>query len=65
MKGVLKFMKNYLFLDNESGEQFFVECKTLAEAWIIVWENFEDDSDIRFLGAYTSEEADILGYDTY
>lgn len=65
MKGVLKFMKDFLFLDNESGEQFFVECETLTEAWGIVWENFGEDSDIRFLGVYTDEEADILGYDTY
>lgn len=58
-------MKDFLFLDNESGEHFFVECETLTKAWNIVWENFEEDSDIRFLGAYTDEEADILGYDTY
>lgn len=58
-------MKDFLFLDNENGERFFVECETLAGAWIIVWENFGDDADVRFLGAYTDEEADILGYDTY
>ena len=58
-------MKDYLFIDDESGEQFFVECKTLTEAWGIVWENFGGDVTIRFLGVYTDEEADILGYDTY
>lgn len=58
-------MKNYLFLDNESGERFFVECETLTKAWDIAWDNFEESSDIRFLGVYTNEEADILGYDTY
>lgn len=58
-------MKNYLFTDRESGEYFFVECKTLTEAWNILWENFGEVSDIRFLGVYTVEEADILGYDTY
>lgn len=58
-------MKNFLFLDNESGEQFFVECETLTKALSIAWENFGEDSDIRFLGVYTDEEADILGYDTY
>lgn len=65
MKGVLKFMKDFLFLNNENGELFFVECKTLAEAWIIVWENFEEDTDIEYISEYSVEEADILGYDTY
>lgn len=58
-------MKNYLFLDNESGHCFFVECETLTDAWDTVWQNFEEDSDISCLGIYSVEEADILGYDTY
>lgn len=58
-------MKDFLFLDNESGERFFVECETLTEALGIAWKIFGEDSDIHFLGAYTNEEADILGYDTY
>ena len=58
-------MKNYLFIDNESGEQFFVECETLTEAWDIVRENFGEDSDIGYIEVYSVEEADILGYDTY
>jgi hypothetical protein len=58
-------MKNFLFLNNENGELFFVECKTLAGAWIIVWENFEEDADIEYISECSAEEADILGYDTY
>ncbi len=58
-------MKDFLFLNNENGELFFVECKTLTEAWNIVWENFEEDTDIKYISEYSVEEADILGYDTY
>lgn len=58
-------MFDYLFIDNESGEQFFVECRTLAEAWIIVWENFGGDVDVEYIDKYTVEEAEILGYDTF
>lgn len=58
-------MKDFLFIDNESGEQFFVECETLTDAWNIARENFGEDSDISCIGIYSVEEADILGYDTY
>lgn len=58
-------MKDFLFLNNENGELFFVECETLTEAWGIVWENFEEDIDIEYISEYSVEEADILGYDTY
>ena len=58
-------LRDYLFIDNESGEQFFVECRTLAEAWITVWENFGDDADVEYIDEYTVEEAEILGYDTF
>ena len=58
-------MRDFLFEDNDTGEQFFVECFSLNEAWKIVLENFGEDADIDFIDAYTPEEAEILGYDTY
>ena len=58
-------MFDFLFMDNDSGEQFFVECRTLDEAWAIIYGNFDDDADIEFLGEYSVKEAEILGYDTY
>ena len=58
-------MWDFLFIDNESGEQFFVECNNRREAMQTVWENFGEDADIECIGRYTVEEADILGYDTY
>ena len=59
-------MRDYLFIDNESGEQFFVECETLDEAWEIARDNWgEETDDLEYLGEYTIEEAEILGYDTF
>lgn len=58
-------MKDYLFIDNETGEEFFVECASKHEAWEIIWQNWGQNSDIDFCGVYSVEEADILGYDTY
>ena len=59
-------MKDYLFIDNESGEQFFVECESLAEAWGIARDEWgKETDDLEYLGEYTIEEAEILGYDTF
>lgn len=60
-----KTMFDYLFIDNVSGEEFFVECDTLKEAWGIVCENFGPENECEYLGRYSVEEAEILGYDTY
>lgn len=58
-------MKDYLFMDNESGEQFFVECEYLEKAWVILeMSGFEAD-EVEYLGEYSVAEAEILGYDTY
>lgn len=57
-------LRDYLFIDNESGEQFFVECRTLAGAWTTVWENFGDDADVEYIDEYSVEEAEIIGLDT-
>lgn len=58
-------MKDYLFMDNESGEQFFVECEYLEKAWAILeMSGFEVD-EVEYLGEYSVAEAEILGYDTF
>lgn len=54
---------NYLFIDNESGEEFFVQAECFADAEGTAVENFGDS--IRFIGKYTDEEAEWMGYDTY
>ena len=62
-------MKDYLFeiIDEDSeccGEQFFVECKSLREAWEIADENFHDVA-LRCFGSYSVAEAEMYGLDTY
>ena len=58
-------MKDYLFIDNESGEQFFVECESFKEAQEILADNDFAWEEVDFLGEYEVWEAEILGYDTY
>ena len=53
-------MWDYLFIDNESGEEFFVECDTEDEAWNIIDENFGDSATIELEGRYTVQEAEML-----
>ena len=62
-------MFDYLFeiVGEESelcGEEFFVECDSLEEAWSIAESNFPNE-DLRYWGQYDPEEAEILGYDNY
>lgn len=58
-------MFDYLFIDNESGEQFFIECEYLEKAWVILEMSGFEANEIEYLGEYTVAEAEILGYDTY
>lgn len=58
----MKFYKDYLFFDEETGENFFVETNSLAKAVEIAREYFDDPT---FVEVYTSAEAEILGFDTY
>lgn len=57
-------MWDFLFEDRETGEEFFVECKSAREAWQIAWENF-GEGNVEFKGRYTVEEAEAWGLDTY
>lgn len=57
--------KDYLFYDPDTGEQFFVECECLCDAFEILLENEFDPNALVLCGVYDREEADILGYDTY
>lgn len=57
---------DYLFHDEETGEDFLVEVPQTStakeEAIKIAEENFEEPRLIRKMD---EDEADILGYDTY
>ena len=61
---------DYLFEDEETGEQFFVELRAdegtdkelYEKACEIAQENFEAPV---FIDIYDAEDAEKLGYDTY
>lgn len=57
-------MWDFRFIDNDSGEEFFVECESQREAWQIVWREFGEDADIEYEGRYTVAEAEMIGLDT-
>lgn len=58
-------MRDFMFYDNESGEEFFVECASLDEAWNILNDDFGDTATIEFVAIYTVAEAEMIGLDTY
>lgn len=58
-------MWDFMFIDNVSGEEFFVECDTLKEAWGIVCDNFGPENECEYEGRFTVEEAEMIGLDTF
>jgi len=46
------------------GEEFFVECDTFEDACGIAMDNFPDE-ELRYLGKFSPEEAEMMGLDTY
>ena len=62
-------MRDYLFqiIEGEGeGEQFFVECDSLAEAWrILTEENDFDESVLEYVCEYSPAIAEAMGLDTY
>ena len=58
-------MKNYLFVCEEGedeGEEFFVQEENYTKAREIAEKYF---GIVRFCGAFTDDEAEMLGFDTY
>ena len=67
MKGVLKFMKNYLFeivSGDYEGEEFFVQANDKAEA-VKIAKDVSNGEKVRYYGVYSDEVAERMGYDTY
>lgn len=57
-------MKDYWFRDNETGNEFFVECETDDEAWTIVEEN-NLGGLLEIVDIIEPWEAEQIGLDTY
>lgn len=56
-------LRDYLFESLETGEEFFVETdEGSRRAKETAMEYF---GEVKFIGAYLPEQADLLGYDTY
>ncbi len=57
-----KEMKNYLFYDYDSGENFIVETENKEKAYMIAYTYFKEP---KFCEELSDLVAEILGYDTY
>jgi hypothetical protein len=55
-------MKNYLFHDYETGEDFIVETDAKEKAYLCAYTYFKDP---KFCGEISYFEAEMLGLDTY
>ena len=58
----IEIMKNYLFHDDETGEDFFVQEESLSKANEIAHEYFKRPF---FTDEMNDAEAEMYGYDTY
>lgn len=57
---------NYCFIDDNSGEVFFVQATNEADAWAIAERVFDDEEpDLRLLDVVSDEVAEAMGFDTY
>ena len=55
-------MKNYLFHDDETGEDFLVESLTEETAYIYAYQYFETP---KLINEVSDFEAEMMGLDTY
>lgn len=58
-------MNNFLFLDNLTGERFFVQAGVMEDAWDEAEDIVDDPDELEYLGVFGDEEAECMGYDTY
>lgn len=56
-------MKHYLFIDDESGEEFLVGAYNIIEGVEIAKDNFGED--VRFICEVSEIEAEMSGLDEY
>lgn len=58
-------MDNFLFVDNLTGERFFVQVDVMEEAWVEAESIVDDKDELEYIGVFSDEEAECMGYDTY
>ena len=55
-------MKNYLFYDEYTGEEFIVETDVKEKAYLCAYKYFKEP---KFCGEISNWEAEMSGLDTY
>lgn len=55
---------NYMFIDNASGEEFFVQASSKDAAEQVANFYFVE-GDLEYCGEYSDSEAEMIGFDTY
>lgn len=58
-------MVNFLFVDNSTGEHFFVQEGFYEDAYEIACDVVDDEDDLEYIGVFDDFEAECMGYDTY
>ena len=58
-------MVNFLFVDNRTGEYFFVQAGVYEDAYEIARDVVDDEDDLEYIGVFDDLEAECMGYDTY
>ena len=58
-------MQNFWYINEETGEEFVIQAKTMVEAVNIMHENELDPKQTTFLGVVTYEAAETMGVDIY
>ena len=58
-------MANFLFVDNNTGEHFFVQEEVYEDAYEIALDVVDCEDDLEYIGVFSDLEAECMGYDTY
>jgi hypothetical protein len=58
-------MWDFMYEVIKTGEQFFVECDSFEEANNFLEGCGVSADEVKFCGRYTTEEAEMMGLDTY
>lgn len=57
--------RNFLFMDNDSGELFLCQAESIEEAYFILVENGFELEELEYVDELDDEAADECGLDTF
>ena len=64
-RGLQKMSRNFLFMDNDSGEFFLCQAESIEEAYFILVENGFELDELEYVDELDDEAADECGLDTF